>query len=474
MGGILKFFEEKYKVLFVLLIAIISAICLINLGEFAVQDWDEARHGVNAYEMFKNKEYIVTTYNYSNDYWNLKPPISPLLITFFFSIFGPSIFSFRLYSAIAIIILAIVVAIFMKKRYGKAESIVSLILFATCKPIFLSHLGRYGDADAVFLLFTTISLLSMFYIEKNKKFLYISGFFFSLAFLTKSWHSLFIVAIGGLYLLFSGEIKKIKLLQWFKFILSFVVPIGIWVALRIKADGLKFITEMIRYDLLKRTSTGIEGNGQNILFYTKHMIAEISISALVFIVFLIMLKYFKKVINKENLPFILWILVPFIAFNIAKTKLVWYIVPIYIPIILFSAYLIVEFLRKDKSFLRYIVAAIVSVSILINGTILGKTILSPDSNSVQDFIKEASKYDNLKGRDAYIDNDSNEWRQSEVFVAEIYLDAKTVNGGVQAFEDANEGILIVSYNTYNSNESLKNYEKVYENEEFVALIGGRN
>lgn len=469
MGDLLNFFEKRYKILFALLIVIISAICLVNLGEFAVQDWDEARHGVNAYEMFKNKEYIVTTYNYSNDYWNLKPPISPLLITLFFGLLGPSIFSFRLYSAIAIIILAIVIGVFMKNKYGKAESIVSLVLFATCKPIFLSHLGRYGDADAIFLLFTTISLLSMFYIEKNKKFLYISGFFFSLAFLTKSWHSLFIVAIGGLYLLFSGEIKKIKFLQWFKFIASFVVPIGIWVALRIKADGIKFIKEMITYDLLKRTSTGIEGNGQNILFYTKHMIVEVSISALVLIVFLIMLKYFKRVVNKQNLPFIFWIVVPFIAFNIAKTKLLWYIVPIYIPIILFSSYLIVEFLRKDKSILRYIIVAIMSISIIFNGGILGKTILNPDNNPVQDFIKKVSEYDSIKGKDAYIAIDSEEWRQSELFVAEIYLDVKAMNGGVQAFENSNESILIVSHNIYDSTENLKNYEKVYENTELLVL-----
>lgn len=470
MNKILELFEKRYKIIFVIMIFIISAICLVNLGDFAVQDWDEARHGVNAYEMYKNKEYIITTYNYQNDYWNLKPPLSPLIINLFFNLFGKSIFTFRLYSAISIILLAIIIGLFMKDRYGKVESIVALILFAICKPIFLRHVGRYGDADGLFLLLSSISLLSMFYIKENKKYLYISGFFFSLAFLTKSWHALFIVAIGGLYLLLSGEIKKIKFKQYILFIASFVIPIGSWILLRVKKDGFKFLQEMVKYDLLKRTSTGIEGNGQDCLFYIKHMIVEFSISSLIIILLLILIKDYKKILNKSNLPYLLWIIVPFVLFTVSKTKLDWYIVPIYVPIILLSTTIIVSLFRNENRIFSKTIFLILIVSIIINGTMLTKTIMNPDNNNVQDFIRQISNEENVQSRNTYISIDTDKWSQSQLFVLELYLDGKSQDGGVEGFiNDNSNSLLIVKDDMYKADETLKNYKKICEDNGLVAL-----
>lgn len=47
-----------------------------NLGETGISDCDEARHGINAYEMMQSGDYVVTTYRGEPDYWNLKPPLT--------------------------------------------------------------------------------------------------------------------------------------------------------------------------------------------------------------------------------------------------------------------------------------------------------------------------------------------------------------------------------------------------------------
>ena len=105
-GKIMKITKQKQElfcnIILIFLFLVLAFITFYNLGEFKVNDWDEARHGVSAYEMLKNKNYIINTYNYKNDYWNLKPPISFWIIMLSYKLFGATIFSMRLYSALSI------------------------------------------------------------------------------------------------------------------------------------------------------------------------------------------------------------------------------------------------------------------------------------------------------------------------------------------------------------------------------------
>ena len=63
-------FIKKYSIyiIYLGLVLITAYLCFARLDVASLQNWDEARHGVNGYEMFKNHNYIVNTYNYENDY----------------------------------------------------------------------------------------------------------------------------------------------------------------------------------------------------------------------------------------------------------------------------------------------------------------------------------------------------------------------------------------------------------------------
>ena len=128
--------------------------------------------------------------------------------------------------------------------------------FLCCNYLVLGfHCARSGDADALFLMFFVLAMLAMLEVPKKHWNLYVCGFCFACAFLSKSFHAGVIAAIGGLYLLFTGEIIKIKPKEWLGFVLSFVIPIGIWFSARYSQDGMKFFTEMIYTDLLSRSSS---------------------------------------------------------------------------------------------------------------------------------------------------------------------------------------------------------------------------
>lgn len=476
--SIISFVEKYYFIFFVFIMAVIGYICFKNLGAFPVQDWDEARHGVSAYEMFKNNEYIVNTYNYSNDYWNLKPPMSFWAIIMFFKIFGVSIFSMRLYSAISIFATILIVGLFIGKKYGKLEALIALTFFAASSPLYLSHMGRSGDADAMFVLFFTLSMISMTYIEKTKKALYFSGFFFSLAFLTKSWHAFSIVAIGGLFLIFSGEIKKLKIKQWIVFIASFIIPILGWVAARIYKDGTHFLTEMVRYDLLERSKNPLEGHTGSVWFYFESILGSNRIFMIAIIVIMIaaLIVYYKDIKIKEydTIALILWIVVPFALFTYAKTKIAWYILPVYMPMYIIASRALGKIIKDRNIFL--IIKLVIIMIVLVTGAKQVKGNISavrhPGIDTVQNFIAEnIIKYKEAYNSNAYIEIENDQWSQSRLLVAEFSADLICQDGGIKEFiEDKEDSILILSEDNYNKNKDITSNLEILEKNNGLYLL----
>ena len=120
--SLILFIQKHFIYIVYLGLTLLTAyLCFSRLDVASLQHWDEARHGVNGYEMFKNHNYIVNTYNYENDYFNLKPPLSYWGIILGFQLFGVSIFSMRFYSALSLLLTFFAVAFYMHKYYGNLQ-----------------------------------------------------------------------------------------------------------------------------------------------------------------------------------------------------------------------------------------------------------------------------------------------------------------------------------------------------------------
>lgn len=476
--SIISFIEKYYLIFFALIMAVVGYICFKNLGISPVQDWDEARHGVSAYEMFKNNEYVVNTYNYSNDYWNLKPPMSFWAIIMSFKIFGVSIFSMRLYSAVSIFMTISISGLFIGKKYGKLEALIALTFFAASSPLYLSHMGRSGDADAMFVLFFTLSMISMMYIEKTKNALYFSGFFFSLAFLTKSWHAFSIVAIGGLFLLFTGEIKNIKIKQWIAFLSSFIIPILTWMVARIYKDGTYFLTEMVRYDLLERSKNPLEGHTGSVWFYFRSILDSNKsiIITIVVIMILSLILYYRDIKIKEydTIALILWIGIPFALFTYAKTKIAWYILPVYIPMYIVASRALGKIIKGKKLFL-IIKLGIIFLVLITSAKQVKVNILAvkyPGIDGVQNFITQnVAKHKEIYNSKAYIQIENAQWLQSRLLVAEFSADLICQDGGIEEFiKEQENSIIIISEDNYNKNKDITTKLEILEKDNGLYLL----
>lgn len=348
--------ERIFQILCILLFAWLTFLCFYKLDVKYVDPWDEARHGVNAYEMLKQGNLIESTYRYETDYYNLKPPLSMWSIMLSMLIFGKSVFSLRFASVLCYLILALVVVCFARKRYGRTAALFSLMLLAANTTPFIAHMVRAGDADSLYVLLFSLAMLCMLQIRENHQKLYWCGFFFALAFLTKSFHAGVIVAIGGLYLLLTGELKRIKVREYLKFFASFAIPLCLWVFGRICVDGTAFLKEMWLTDVMGRSKSGFGSNEAGFSYYFSYYIGNMTKSVPVYRVALVLLLLAagillivkvadakKQTDAKKDVPFfkhlkgclfqrdvigmILWILVPTLAFSLVRTKLLWYQYP---------------------------------------------------------------------------------------------------------------------------------------------------
>lgn len=473
--SIYEFIEQYYFVFCILIVAIASFNLFYNLGYVPVNDWDEARHGVNAYEMIKNNNLIVNTYGYINDYYNLKPPLSFWTIILGFKLFGMNVFGFRFFSSLTSLIAIIITMRFTYSNFGKISSLISGSVLATSAVYIIHHGARSGDADAIYVLFFTIAMIAMINCIEDKRWLYLAGFSFSLAFLAKSWHSLAIMAVGGVFLLLTGELFRLKIKQWVLFIASTIIPILLWAVVRIYKDGMEFIYQMINYDLLARTKTPLEGHTGPIYYYIRVLKVDykyfLILGIIAFVVWIIYMDKLKFNSNKKKLLGItMWIIIPMVLFTLAKTKLSWYIYPIFPASSILIGITIEEVLKNRRSYVivNFIVIVMMFFSLGFYERQIYKTLRTPAVDGIQISLKGLSKLD-YKGSNIYIETDN--WEQRYFFLAELYGDCIPKNGGINEFlGDNSQCLLLVNKNDKNKTViSDNNLIVVYEDKYSVIL-----
>lgn len=462
-------FIEKYYYVFLM---ITLSLTLFNLFYYLqstpIYSWDEARHGISAYEMLKKHEYIVNTYGYLNDYWNLKPPMSFWAIMLGYKLAGCNPFGLRVFSAIAALLTMLIAAAFVKHKHGGVASLITVLILTTSPKYIVIHSARTGDADSLFVLFFTIAMISMILIEENIKFLYLAGLGFSFAFLTKSWHALNIILIGFIYLLVTKILFKLKVKEWIVFIISSFFPILIWGILRYMKDGFEFFRMMINYDLLARTSRTLEGHigdrwyyFDNLKLYYGVWLLLLGFTIAIYLILHIDI-LFKKRFNAKDKNYIvgmaLWILVPLSLYSKAETKIPWYILPLFIPIPICIGGVCGSLLRGVR---RNAIVQLVVITFLIQGVatyepaIIGHIVKFSNDNTRVSFNKCEVLRD-ITGTNAYIYygaeakinvgpiSEFKDWQQSDLLSVEYYWDLIPKDGGFYGFlNDKSNSILIV-------------------------------
>lgn len=468
---IVDFIEKRYNFFLIIILSTSIFNIFYNLGTAPIYSWDEARHGVNAYEMIKRNNYIVNTYAYNNDYWNLKPPVSYWAIILGYKLAGFNALGLRLFSAISAVLTILAVAIFVLYNHGKIASLISSAVLTTTVPFIMDHCSRSGDADSIFILFFTLSIMCLTLGEKSIRWLYGSGFIFALAFLTKSWHAGSIAVIIFIYLVVNRELFRMNKKVIAVFILSTSLPVLAWAILRYSQDGFVFFKNMIGYDLMARTSRTLEGHIGGMCYYFEHFQWSYFYWFLVFISTTLALITVSgpETLNDDNknyiLCIVLWITIPFLFYTIAKTKIWWYIFPIYpaMAISIGAASSILVKIKRTNIIMPILLIGMIILCITKNQLLIIDKIHSIKPDPIQVLFKKLEKHPEFEGRKIYIDH----FEQGYWLCAELYSDLVPVSGGIKGFLKDNDNstlLFITKDKKIDLGNNIRNLKIVIENE----------
>ncbi|MCD6063146.1 MAG: hypothetical protein K0R82_1057 [Flavipsychrobacter sp.] len=199
---------------FFILLLVVAYPLFGNIGYYPIRLWDESRVAINAYEMYKSGNWLITTFGWGPDLWNTKPPLLIWIQVAFMKLFGVHDLSVRMVSPLAALGTCIFLYWFFIKKFAQPWlGILVCLILVTSQGYVRQHGTRTGEYDSLMVMFTTMHVLYYFLSvdERQTTFLYLSVITLTLGVLTKG-----IAAVLFLPALFIYTVYRRQLLALLK------------------------------------------------------------------------------------------------------------------------------------------------------------------------------------------------------------------------------------------------------------------
>jgi 4-amino-4-deoxy-L-arabinose transferase-like glycosyltransferase len=430
-----------------------------KLGLAPVGDWDEARYGVNAYEMLQSHDFGICTYNHEADYPNLKPPLGPWCIILGYRLFGFNALGLRFYSALSCLAVVGLLLAVLPKALGKIPALLAGFVLVLTPPFVYVHAGRTGDLCSLFCLFYVLFLVCVFKIDEKRKepFFSLAGLCFALGFLVYSYHSAQMLIVLAAYLFFTGLYLEIPAKKYTGFFLCALLPVAGWAVWRGSyPDGMKFLKITFIYDVVTRSTQQIEGHIDHMDYYLVNLGKWDPYWCIYFVLALfLLLSVVGFKLDFKNKPLTLMAmgtLTPLVLFTLARTRLVWYINPLYPPLAALTGWLTFR-IMKDPKFQqagKNILILFLAIALVRSERELWKVINKPDPSLSQQLMGELATM-NVPPHTPIFMKDLG---QGDFFVAEVVCGMNPESyGKLEECLNAN-GFLMLEKDSKNENETF--------------------
>lgn len=325
------------------LLLISSLLTFWQLGKSHLIDWDEAIYGGIAKNLARNWDFLGMMWKGS--FWFEKPPLYMWLTSFMVSLYGVNSFAVRFFAALLGVCGVLVTYFLAKNMFGKFTGFLSGLILATS--FHYVYYSRNGILDIPVTFFMTSAALFFWMGRKKSIFYILSGISFGLGVLTKGPVALLLLPAIIIFIIYDSSNWK-AYLNKFSIVgaLAFLLVALPWHILEYLRFGKTFIDNYLLYHVITRASTPIEGKAADTWVY----IAVIRNSMRLWFVALIpgliwgVWEILRK--NKEMVFLFLWAAVIFLSFSFSKSKLIWYIIPIYPPLAIITARFIEQMISK--------------------------------------------------------------------------------------------------------------------------------
>jgi len=362
----LKLGNEKREITLDLLFLVPVALffLLFNLGNGALASWDESIYAVIAREIVRSGDWMTLTYQ--GQVWFEKPPLVFWGMGGCFKLFGISEFSARLFPALCGAG-AVIAAYFLgRKLFNRAVGFSGALILLSAAHFL--KVARFAVTDAPFTFFLTLAFTLFYMGRSRKRYFLLAGIPLGLAVMTKGFLALVFIPITVGFCVFAKEPRILKnVYYWGAFALGAGIALP-WFLYEYLHFGSRFSDEILGLHVIERALKVSAGHEGNAYFYIRTFINKFRPW---FFIGLVSAPFFiYKAVRERKPEFVFltcWIVFFFCLITLARTKLPWYILPIYPPLALTMGYLLDKFSRGNRTLVRLVFLAVLVSHIPLSG-----------------------------------------------------------------------------------------------------------
>lgn len=341
MLKILNINNLSNKKIIILIFLIFLPLFMFYLGVPSFWNLDEIFHAEVPREMLLRHDFVGTYFNY--DVLFDKPPLTYWVNIISYKLFGISEFSARFGTSIFSLLILVLVYLFGNKLFSKRVGFLSALILGSS--LFYFAFSQTVLTDQYLIFFISLSLYWFYlgYVEQRKVFLILMGLPLGLGILAKG--PLILLLTGLIIISFSFFYKKDKkninlsivfnYHLWLGLLLSLIISAPWYIAI-ISEYKMAFIESHFRFHMLKRFSTIIENHSGPwyyyiIVFFSYFLPWSWSIISSLILAW-------RNRLNHKFCFLLVWVIVIFVFFSLATTKLISYILPLMPPMAILMAY----------------------------------------------------------------------------------------------------------------------------------------
>ena len=330
--------RQRIDYSFWIVVLVAGFLLFFNLGGIPLLDPDEPVYAETPKEMINFQEFVSP--RIFGEYWYDKPPLYYWLVAGTFQVFGVSEFSARFPSAFLGLLTVLYVYWVGARLFGNQAGVASALILATSIEFF--YLGKAAVTDITLNFCLTVALLS--FLEKRY---YLFYFFVGLATVAKGpVGTLFPGAILFLYFLFTR--------RWHQ-LLEMKLPLGIiiysvvafpWYIVMYQIHGNAFLDTFFGLHNFTRFTNPEHPEG--VLWY--YFIPVLILGFFPWTAVMVQ-SVWSSVTNSgrhfNSLIFLnIWTWFIFIFFTISRTKLVSYILPMFVPLAMITGWYVATLIER--------------------------------------------------------------------------------------------------------------------------------
>lgn len=303
-----------------------------GLDALVLRQYDDARRGINAYEMMHNGNLLVTHYDGKPDLWGTKPPLLVWIQTVSMMILGPGELAVRLPSALAGLFTCLII-LFLSAKYLKNPlfGLFWSAVLITINGYVDFHGTRTGDFDALLTLFMFLYSFTFFLFTESKKpkYLLYTAILITLAVMTKGIAGLFFLPALLIWALVSKSLADVfKNKQTYIGALIFLIIIGGYYLVRELLNP-GYLNAVSENELGGRYMRSLEGHDYQTWYYIEQFKYTRMRTWVVLILPSLVAGFFirEKFARNLHLYSLILIISHLSIITLSSTKLPWYDLP---------------------------------------------------------------------------------------------------------------------------------------------------